>query len=471
MEPVGPARARTEPVAPAQAPTLVRGLSLLDAVLLLVGGVVGSGIFLTSGQIAEQVRLPSLFLLVWVIGGVVSLLATFAFAELASMYPDAGGQYVYLREAYGDFPAFLYGWMIFSVAQTGSIAALAVGFAEYVGAVIPLDPHRALLTLGSWSLTRGHLVALAAIALMTWVNIVGVRRGATVQNLATWLKFAAIGVFVGLGFLLGNGSWSHWHSAAPALSPGSMLPAAGVALVAVFWAYDGWVYVTWVAGEVKDAQRTLPRAMMLGLACVAAIYISMNMAYLYALPIGRIAGQTTIAQAAGEALFSPRAGRWLSIAVAISCFGAMSSAILCSARVYFAMAQDGVFFRSMARIHPRYRTPAYSLFFQALWSSVLALSGRYDQLYTYVIFMMVLSYLATVAGLFVLRRKSPDLPRSYRCTGYPWVPAVYLVIAGAWAVNTLFERPREALAGLLIVLIGAPGYFYWKRGSGISARS
>jgi basic amino acid/polyamine antiporter, APA family len=469
MDPAGASAQAIEPVT--GEPTLVRGLSLLDAVLLLVGGVVGSGIFLTSGQIAEQVRRPSLFVLVWVIGGVVSLLATFAFAELASMYPDAGGQYVYLREAYGEFPAFLYGWMIFSVAQTGSIAALAVGFAEYMGAFTPLDPHRALLHVGNWMFTRGHLVALVAIAVMTWVNIVGVRRGATVQNLATWLKFAAIGVFVGLGFLLGKGSWSHWHSAVPVAHSGSMLSAMGVALVAVFWAYDGWVYVTWVAGEVKEAQRTLPRAMMLGLACVAAVYISMNLAYLYALPMDRIAGQTTIAQAAGEALFSPRAGRWLSMAVAISCFGAMSSAILCSARVYFAMARDGVFFRTMARVHPKYRTPAYSLFFQALWSSVLALSGRYDQLYTYVIFMMVLSYLATVTGLFILRRKSPEIPRSYRCTGYPWLPAIYLIIAGAWAINTLFERPKEAFAGLLIVLIGAPGYMYWKRTAANSARS
>jgi len=471
MDPLAAAPTRIEPATPARGPTLLRGLSLLDAVLLLVGGVVGSGIFLTSGQIADQVRYPSLFILVWVIGGAVSLFATFAFAELASMYPDAGGQYVYLREAYGEFPAFLYGWMIFSVAQTGSIAALAVGFAEYMGAFTPLDPHRAIFHVGSWIFSRGHLVALAAIAVMTWVNIVGVRRGATVQNLATWLKFAAIGVFVGLGFLLGNGSWSHWHPAVVVPPSGSMLSALGVALVAVFWAYDGWVYVTWVAGEVKEAQRTLPRAMMLGLACVAAIYISMNLAYLYALPMDRIAGQTTIAQAAGEALFSPRIGRWLSMAVAISCFGAMSSAILCSARVYFAMARDGVFFRSMARVHPKYRTPAYALFFQALWASVLALSGRYDQLYTYVIFMMVLSYLATVAGLFVLRRKAPDLPRSYRCTGYPWLPAIYLVIAGAWAINTLFERPKEAFAGLLIVLIGAPGFLYWKRTSARSAQT
>jgi APA family basic amino acid/polyamine antiporter len=468
MEPAAPLPATAS--ATAAEPGLIRGLSLLDAVLLLVGGVVGSGIFLTSGSIAQEVRYSSLFLLVWLIGAVVSLFATFAFAELASMYPDAGGQYVYLREAYGEFPAFLYGWMIFSVAQTGTIAALAVGFAEYLGAFTPLDPHRALFMVGSWAFTRGHLVALLAIAVMTWTNIAGVRRGADAQNLATWLKFAAIAVFVGLGFVFGHGSWSHWHTAAAA-SPGagSMASAVGVALVAVFWTYDGWVYITWVAGEIKDAQRTLPRALMLGLGCVAAVYIAMNLAYLYALPMDRIAGETVIAQAAGETLFSPRIGRWLSCAVAISCFGAMSSAILCSARVYFAMARDGIFFRTMGRIHPRYRTPAYALFFQAVWSAVLALSGRYDELYTYVIFMMVLSYLATVVGLFVLRRKHPDAPRAYRCTGYPWVPVIYLAAAGAWALNTLVERPKESFAGLLIVLIGVPGYIYWKRGSRGSA--
>jgi basic amino acid/polyamine antiporter, APA family len=455
---------------PAESATLVRGLSLLDAVLLLVGGVIGSGIFLTSGSIAQEVRYSSLFLLVWVIGAVVSLFATFACAELASMFPDAGGQYVYLREAYGEFPAFLYGWMIFSVAQTGSIAALAVGFAEYMGAFTPLDPHRALFAVGSWAFTRGHLVALAAIAVMTLTNIVGVRRGADAQNVATWLKFAAIAVFVGLGFLFGHGTWSHWHTAAPASAvSGSMLSAIGVALVAVFWTYDGWVYITWVAGEIRDAQRNLPRALIVGLGCVAAVYIGMNLAYLYALPMDRIAGETTIAQAAGETLFSPRIGHWLSCAVAISCFGAMSSAILCSARVYFAMARDGIFFRTMGRVHPKYRTPAYALFFQAIWSAVLALSGRYDELYTYVIFMMVLSYLAAVAGLFVLRRSRPDVPRAYRCTGYPWVPAIYLAVAGAWAVNTLVQRPKEALAGLAIVLIGVPGYLYWKRSSRRSA--
>jgi basic amino acid/polyamine antiporter, APA family len=470
MEPAAPLPVTAS--ATAAEPGLIRGLSLLDAVLLLVGGVVGSGIFLTSGSIAQEVRYSSLFLLVWLIGAVVSLFATFAFAELASMYPDAGGQYIYLREAYGEFPAFLYGWMIFSVAQTGTIAALAVGFAEYLGAFTPLDPHRALLMVGSWAFTRGHLVALLAITVMTWTNIAGVRRGADAQNLATWLKFAAIAVFVGLGFVFGHGSWSHWHTAAAA-SPaaGSMASAVGVALVAVFWAYDGWVYITWVAGEIKDAQRTLPRALMLGLGSVAAVYIGMNLAYLYALPMNRIAGETVIAQAAGETLFSPRIGRWLSCAVAISCFGAMSSAILCSARVYFAMARDGIFFRTMGRIHPRYRTPAYALFFQAIWSAVLALSGRYDELYTYVIFMMVLSYLATVVGLFVLRRKRPDVPRAYRCTGYPWIPVIYLVVAGAWALNTLVERPKESFAGLLIVLIGVPGYIYWKRGSRESAGS
>lgn len=482
-------------------PTLVKGLSLLDTVLLLVGGVIGSGIFLTAGQVATELRQPWLFILVWMAGGAISLLACFAVAELGGMFPQAGGQYVFLREAFGELPAFLYGWMIFAVVQTGTIAALAVGFAQYFGAVFPTAASTAplwTLQIGAlhWSPTPQNLVAVISIAVLTFVNVVGLRRGSLIVNLATWLKFAAIGALVILGLSIGHGDWSHFRSsnsatvqqssqATPqqtAAEPssasqvvgqeqlktqtpdlGRLTSAFGVALIAVFFAFDGWVYITWVAGEVKDAARNIPRALIIGLLTVAAIYVAINLVYVYALPMRRIIEENAVVKAAGETLFSPRWGRWLGLMVAISCFGAMSSAILCTARIFYAMAQDGIFFQRMANVHPRWRTPAFSLVAQGIWSAVLALIGLYDQLLTYSIFMMIVGYLATVSSLFVVRRKYPDLPRPYRCTGYPWVPLLYLLIAFAWTVNTIWARPLESLAGLFIVLAGVPGYVYWTR--------
>jgi APA family basic amino acid/polyamine antiporter len=444
-------------------PGLVRELSLLDAVLLIVGGIIGSGIFLTAGPIAGEVRRPLLFILIWAVGGGITLLACFAFAELGAMFPEAGGQYVYLREAYGKLPAFLYGWMIFTVSAPGTIAALAVGFAEYVGALWPaLAAHAPLARLGRLTLTRGDLVALAAIALLTMTNIFGVRRGAVVQNIATWMKFAAAAVFIAVGTAVGHGSWSNFRQPITG-AQGSLVPSFGVALIAVFWAYDGWIYATWVGGEIKDARHNIPRALIAGVAIVAAVYVAINVTYLYALPMNAIARETTVAQAAAVALFSPGAARWLAAMIAVSCFGAMSSAILAYARVFYAMAEDGLFFRKLAEVHPRWHTPVVSLVVQGIWSGMLALSGSYDQLFTYGIFMLVISYVATVAALFVLRRTQPNAPRPYRCSGYPWAPIVYLIVGVLWGINGVLGKPKETLAGVLIVLTGIPGYFYWRK--------
>ena len=446
---------------------LVRRLSLLDSVLLLAGGIIGSGIFLTAQDIALSTRMPWLFVGVWALGMGITLLACFAFAEMGAMFPEAGGQYVYMREAYGEFVAFLYGWMIFTVSVGGTIAALGVGFAVYLGSVFPtLAADRPLLAVGHFTLTCGHVVAISAIAVQTLINIFGVRKGAILQNVATWLKFAAIAGFVVLGLAIGKGSWSHLSSASsiPAgpQSP-SLLAGIGVALIAVFWAYDGWVYITWVSGEVKDPQRNIPRALVSGLLLVGAIYLVINAVYIYGLPMGEIAQATAVAKSSALALFSARAANWLGLVIALSCFGAMASCILSGARVYYAMAEDGVFFKRLAQVNPRWHTPVASLVLQGIWSAALALSGKYDQLFTYVMFMMVLSYVLTVAALFVLRRKMPDRERPYRCTGYPWLPALYVALGGIWALNALWARPKEALAGVVIVLIGVPFYFYWRR--------
>jgi APA family basic amino acid/polyamine antiporter len=395
--------------------------------------------------------------------------ACFAFAELGTMFPDSGGQYVYLREAYGDLPAFLYGWMMFSVGNGGSIAALAVGSAAYLGKIVPgVSQEHVVLSVAGVVLSRAHIAALIMIALVTWINVAGLRRGALLQNVATWAKFGAVAAFVILGFAIGKGDWHHFtagaaHGLSLARTSGQLLSAFGIALIAVFWAYDGWVYIGWVAGEMKDPRRNVPLAMVLGVTIVGVIYVAMNMTYLYALPISEIVKHETIAHAAAATLFSPAAASWLSLMVAVSCFGAMACAILGSPRIYYAMAVDGLFFRRMAEVHPKWRTPAFALIGQGVWAGVLTLSGRYDQLYTYVMFGMVLSYTLTVVGLFVLRRKRPEIPRAYRCTGYPWLPAIYVLIGTAWTLNTIFTRPREALAGTIIVLIGVPGYLYWKR--------
>src|SRR5438105_2975759 len=360
----------------ASQPTLVRGLSLLDSVLLLVSGIIGSSIFLTAKDIAAPLPQPMLFLLVWVLGGVISLFGCVAFAELGSMFPDSGGQYIYLREAYGDLIAFLYGWMLFAVANGGTIAALSVASAAYMGGVFPVisQEHVVLKLNVPWpavahwhlvwmtapiTLTRAHLVGLLLIAALTYVNVVGLRWGALLQNLSTWTKFTAMAAFVVLGFALGKGDWSHFHSQAAGgltmgLSATELISAMGVGLIAVFWAYDGWVYITWVAGEVKEPRRNVPRAMVLGVIVVAVVYLAMNMTYIYAMPLSEVAKHETIAAAAAEAMFSPRAANWLSVVIALACFGAMASCTLSGARVYYAMARDGVFFERMAQVHPNW---------------------------------------------------------------------------------------------------------------------
>ena len=324
----------TEDQTPSSQPTLVRGLSLLDSVLLLVSGIIGSSIFLTAKDIAGPLPQPMLFLLVWVIGGVVSLFGCVAFAELGSMFPESGGQYIYLREAYGDLVAFLYGWMLFTVANGGTIAALSVASAAYMGEIVPpISQDHVVFALAGITFTRAHAVGLVLIAILTYVNVVGLRWGALLQNVSTWTKFLAMAAFVVLGLAVGKGDWSHFHSQTGltmGLPPRQLISAMGVALIAVFWAYDGWVYITWVSGEVKEPRRNVPRAMVLGVLAVGVIYLAMNLTYAYALPLKEIAQHETIAHAAAGQLFSPRAAVWLSAMIAVSCFSAAATCTLFS---------------------------------------------------------------------------------------------------------------------------------------------
>jgi basic amino acid/polyamine antiporter, APA family len=447
--------------------TLVRRLNLMDATLIVVGGVIGSAIFITPADVARQVPKPMLSLSLWVIAGLVALLAGFAFAELGAMFPEAGGQYVYIREVYGHFAAFLYGWVLFTAGNSAGLAGVAMGFALFVGRVIPhLSAETVLFSHAffpgiSWNFTRGSLVAIVTIILLTMINMRGVKLAAILQNFTGSLTLVCVGLMVLLGLSFGHGSWTHF--AAPPASPAwPPLAAIGIAFVALFWTYDGWNLISWVAGEIKDAERNLPRAMIWGIALVILTYVSANVVFIYALPIDQLARQTTLAQAAVSVLFSENVGRLVSLLIAISCFGSMSVVILSGARVYYAMAKDGVFVPALETLHPRWRTPVISLVAQCIWVCVLTASGGYEQIYTCFTFMMTATYAVTVAAVFILRRTRPDAKRPYRCFGYPWLPALYLLIATVFLVNTLIERPVQSLAGLLLALTGIPAYFYWR---------
>ncbi|MDT8067216.1 MAG: amino acid permease [Terriglobia bacterium] len=460
--------AASKPVAgntrPERKAGLVRAMSLPDAVLLIVGGTIGTGIFLTSNEVAAATRIPIIFIGAWLAGMVVTWLASISVAELGSMFPDAGGQYVYLREAYGELVGFLYGWMIFSINVCGSLAAISVGFAYYMGAIIPqLHASRPIITILGFTLNCGHVVAIAAIVFLTWINIIGLRPAVLLQNLATWVKFGALGAFLLLGFALGHGNWSNFtHTPIEHYDSRTLLSGFGVALIAVFWVYDGWVYITWVAGEVKRPERNVPRSLILSVLIIGALVVGANVLYLYAMPLSAISQQPTVAEAAAQTLFFPAAGRLMGMLVAVSAFGAAAACVMSGARVYYAMARDGIFFQKLAEVHPRWHTPVFSLVLQCVWSCALVLLGRYDELFTYAMFISVIAYAAAASTIFVFRRTRPDLPRDYKCPGYPWVPILYCVICGAWALNTFWERPVQALGGIAIMLLGTPAYFYWR---------
>ena len=448
-----------------QAPTLVRGVSLFDATLLIVGGTLGSGLFLTSSDVAAATHTPWLFFLAWVAGAVVALLASLPMAELGAMFPESGGQYIYLREAYGDFAAFLYGWMIFTINVTGSLAALAAGFAAYTGALFPvLASEKPAASLFGHVFTIGQLVAAGALLVLTWINIIGLRRAVWLQNVASIAKFSVVGLFLLLGFAMGHGSWANFSQPLPGhASAGTLAAGFGLAMIAVLWVYDGWVYITWIAGEVREPQRTIPRALLYGVASIGAIVVLLNVLYLYAMPMSSMREQTVVLAGAANALFTPAVAHWMSALVALSCFGAAASCMMGGSRVYYAMAKDGLFFRRLSEVHPRYRTPALSLAVQCVWSIVLVLTGRYDQLFTYVMFVSVIAYALAASSLFVLRRKLPRAARPFLCPGYPWVPALYCLIGLTWAASTLVQRPRESLAGIGIMLLGTPAYWWWRR--------
>jgi APA family basic amino acid/polyamine antiporter len=448
---------------------LVKGLGLLDAATLVIGSMIGSGIFIVSADIARQVTSPGLLILTWVVTAVLTLIAALSYGELASAMPRAGGQYVYLREAFGPLSGFLYGWTLFLVIQTGTIAAVAVAFAKFAGVFFPwISTQHGLVNARGLGVSTQQMVAMAMLVLLTWVNTRGVRTGAVVQNTFTFAKVAALAGLVGLGLLLGRNPqavvrnfgnfWQHadWTF--------TTIRIVGVAMVGALFASDAWNNVTFTAGETRNPSRNVPVALALGVGIVSVIYIACNFVYLSVLPLEAIqrAPEDRVATAAAAVILGPVAVKVMAVAIMISTFGCLNGMILAGARVYYAMALDGLFFRPVAQLHPQRRTPVVSLAVQCTWACLLTLSGTYSDLLDYVIFAVLLFYILTIAGVFVLRRRRPGMERPYRAWGYPVLPAAYIAVAGLIEVLLLLYKPKYTWPGLIIVLLGVPVYFVWR---------
>lgn len=433
-----------------------------DAVLLTIGSVIGSGIFLVSADIVQTVPHGGLLLLVFVGGGLLTLAGALTYAEMGVLFPRAGGLYDFLKEAYGPAAGFLYGWGAFLVMMSGGIAALAVAFAEYLGGVLPgFVPGSVLAEAFGWQVTAGQVVAVLSIVVLTAVNVVGLKAGAWTQNVLTVLKVGAIVVFVALGLAVPAVTKPELTAALP--STGGLWATLGVAMMAAFWTYDGWYATTFSAAEMRNPRRSLPWGLIGGTAIITTLYALLNYVYLRAMPIETIGETRRVGEQAAIVLLGATAGRLLAIAIVISIFGCLAATILYTARIYYAMAKDGAFFSSLAKVHPRFRTPAASLWAHGAWASLLAVSGSYDQLYIYATFAAVLFHVAAGSAIFVFRRRMPDAPRPYRTWGYPIVPLLFVVTSAVVLWNTLLERPTESLLGVGMLLIGLPAYFGWRR--------
>ncbi len=426
---------------------LPRRLGLLDSVAIVIGIVIGGGIFMVPNLVARSLGSTPMMLAVWIFAGVVSFFGALACAELGAAWPSTGGQYVYLRDAYGPFAGFLCGWSSFTVARSAQVAWLAVIFALYLGYFVPLGPIA----------SKG--IGLGVIALFAWINYRGVHAGAVVQKCFTGAKVAGILLIVVSGFLAAP------QRQAPAI-PSSPVPFSsssfGVALIACLLAYDGWVQLTYVAGEIRSPQRNILRALAIGTAACIAIYLLANAAYLRVLTIPEIAASAHVGADAAERTLGTAGGTVVSAIILVSILGTVNGCFLTTPRIYFAQAADGLFFRRFAEIHPRYRTPSFAIAAQAAWSAVLVATGSYESLMDYALFAMWLAYGFMVAAVITLRRKYPDAPRPYRMWGYPATPLLFLAVTGWFLANMLITRPAASLASLGLIATGLPAWLIWK---------
>jgi APA family basic amino acid/polyamine antiporter len=436
---------------------LRRTLGLLDLTFIAIGTVIGSGIFLVPGVVLRETGTQTgPALLVWVAAGILSYLGALTYAEMGAMKPDAGGLYTYIRDAFGPLPAFLYGWTSFFVIASGSVATLAVAFSGYFSEFVPVGG------IGARLISIGVIVAIAAI------NVRGTRNSATMQNWTTGAKVAgllvlsigmiALGPTPTVSSIVSRGAW-------PATITGALLSGIGAAMIGVLWAYEGWQYVTFSAGETRNPQRTFPRAISLATAALVVLYVLANLGYIAALGPRAVAASDRIAADAGISVFGPIAGRIVGLLILISIFSAANGIMLTAPRMYFAMARDGVFFKRLAIVHPTLGTPAFAIIAIGIWAAVLASTGTFEQLLTYVVFTGWIFYGLGALSVFVYRRREPDAPRPFRVPGYPLTPVLFVASAAALVLNTLVTQPTRAAAGVIAVLIGTPAFYAWRAGS------
>ena len=431
--------------------TLERTLGLKDLILLIIGTVIGSGIFIVPGAVLRQTSGSiTLAMLVWLAGGILSLLGALTYGELSAMNPKAGGLYIFIRDGFGSLPAFLYGWTLFFVISSGSVATLAVAFSSYLAEIVPLSPVIA------------KIAAIAMIVVVTIVNVLGTRESANLQDWTTTIKVGAILLMSAVLFALGHGFTGLSLAAPVNASTKSLASGIGFAMIGVLWAYEGWQYVTFSAGETINAQRNFPRALLIGSAVLIGIYLLANLAYLAALGPTKAAQTDSIAAAAVTAVVGPAASKLIALAILISIFSATNGITLTAPRVYYAMARDGVFFHQLAKVHPRFRTPAFAVIAGSAWAILLAATGTFEQLLTYVVFTGWLFYALGAASIFIYRRKIPNRELPYRVPGYPWTPLIFIAAAIALVLNTVATQIGRAAIGLGIVLLGAPAYFIWR---------
>lgn len=495
---------------------LVKGLGLTSATMLVMGSMIGSGIFIVSAEIAREVDSPALLIGAWLVTGFMTIIGALSYGELAAMMPRAGGQYVYLREAVGPLWGFLYGWTLFLVIQTGTIAAVGVAFGKFLGIFFPsissthwilhfwkVPPiHIGPMVLGNMDvgLNTQNVVGVLLVILLSAINIFGVKTGAFIQDIFTIAKVSALAGLVVVGLFIGrnaqalaaNFSGNFWHNAGfgaqhavqigvggPTVWVGTLTILA-IAQVGSLFAADAWNNVTFTAGEVKNPNRNLPLSLALGTGVVILLYVLCNGIYLAVLPLNgspngvtilgrgiKYATDDRVGTAVMQQMFGGVGGALMAIAIMLSSFGCVNGMILAGARVYYAMALDGVFFRSVAKLHPKYKTPAASLMVQMVWTCILCVSGSYGQLLDYIVFAVLVFYILTIVGLFILRRTHANADRPYRAIGYPVLPAIYIGMALFIDIVLLLYKPQYTWPGLIIVLIGIPVYYFWSRRSAL----
>ncbi len=445
---------------------LKRKLGLFDAVMVISGDMIGVGIFVTTGFIAATVPSPGGVLLIWLLGGLLALAGALSCAELSASLPLAGGDYIYIREAYGKLTGFLSGWSSFLVTFSGSIAAISVGFAAFMSFFFPILGSENVLfsatILGhSIKVSIGTLFSIGAVLILSGIHYVGVRQGVLLQNILTTLKIGSLLGIILLGVLVGKGSTEHF---VPFFEMSKIADPSvfGAAFIPVIFAYAGWNAVIYLAGEVKQPEKNLPRALLWANLLVILLYLSINVVYIYGVPVTQMQGALRVSEAATTALLGYQTSAWITAIITVSIFGALNVVTMLGPRIYYAMAQDGVFFRGLARVHPTFGTPSNAIVLQGLWSCILILTGTFDALFTYVSVVISLFSALTVGSVVVLRFKRPDLKRPYKLWGYPFLP-IFFVLVSLWiAWGSLASKPWESFGGVVIVSLGIPAYFFWQ---------